>query len=118
MLLSARKNFQVRRYEAAAAPTSHAARFSIGNAMKKKKHFQSGNSVGNGFFQRERKTKQSGKSESQQDSAEGERGDGGWTLLLFMLGKGESADFTFCGVTVSDSLAAWKEPNSFTAEDC
>lgn len=39
--------------------------------------------------------KQSEKSKSQQDSAEGERGDCRWMLLLFMLGEGESADFTF-----------------------
>lgn len=43
----------------------------------------------------EEKQNKAGKSESQQDSAEGEWGDRGWTLLLFTMGNGESADFTF-----------------------
>lgn len=39
--------------------------------------------------------KRESKGRSQQDPVEGERGDLGWTLLLFMFSKGESADFSF-----------------------
>lgn len=87
-----------------------------------KNGIQSGILAGNWLIQQERRNKTKREkekawvSESQQDSAEGERGDRGWTLLLFTMGNGESADF--CGVTVSDSLAAWEEPNSFAPPDC
>lgn len=39
--------------------------------------------------------KRESKRRSQQDPVEGERGARGWTLLLFMFSKGESADFSF-----------------------